>query len=33
VPTNEQLQIAIDTYSLIFGREVGYRRRSSDVSL
>jgi acetate kinase len=33
VPTNEELQIAIDTYSLIFGREVGYRRRSSDVSL
>ncbi|HTP59698.1 MAG TPA: acetate/propionate family kinase, partial [Spirochaetia bacterium] len=33
VPTNEELQIAIDTYSLIFGRAVGYRRRSSDVSL
>ncbi len=33
VPTNEELQIAIDAYVLIFGREVGYRRRRTDVSL
>ncbi len=33
VPTNEELQIAIDTYGLIFGREVGFRRRRSDVSV
>ncbi len=33
VPTNEELQIAIDAYGLIFGREVGYRRRRSDVSV
>jgi len=33
VPTNEELQIAIDTYGLIFGREVGYRRRRTDVSI
>ena len=33
VPTNEELQIAIDTYGLIFGREVSYRRRQTDVSV
>ena len=33
VPTNEELQIAIDTYGLIFGREVGFRRRQTDISL
>jgi acetate kinase len=33
VPTNEELQIAIDTYALIFGAEAGYRRRSSDITL
>ncbi|HVO39440.1 MAG TPA: acetate kinase [Spirochaetia bacterium] len=33
VPTNEELQIAIDTYGLISGREEGYRRRRTDVSL
>ena len=33
VPTNEELQIAIDTYGLIFGVETGFRRRTSDVTL
>jgi acetate kinase len=33
VPTNEELQIAIDTYNLIFGAEVTWRRRSTDVTL
>jgi acetate kinase len=33
VPTNEELQIAIDTYGLIFGGEEGFRRRSTDISL
>jgi acetate kinase len=33
VPTNEELQIAIDTYNLIFGAEATFRRRRSDVSL
>lgn len=33
VPTNEELQIAIDTYDLIFGAEVTWRRRGTDVSL
>jgi acetate kinase len=33
VPTNEELQIAIDTYDLIFGAEVTWRRRQTDVSL
>jgi acetate kinase len=33
VQTNEELQIAIDTYDLIFGADASYRRRSSDVSL
>jgi acetate kinase len=33
VPTNEELQIAIDTYGLIFGAEIGFRRRTSDVTL
>ena len=33
VPTNEELQIAIDTYDLIFGAEVTWRRRRIDVSL
>ncbi|HUI69822.1 MAG TPA: acetate kinase [Spirochaetia bacterium] len=33
VPTNEELQIAIDTYGLIFGEAVGFRRRSTDVSV
>jgi acetate kinase len=33
VPTNEELQIAIDTYDLIFGADATWRRRSTDVSL
>jgi acetate kinase len=33
VPTNEELQIAIDAYELIYGEEAGFRRRKSDVSL
>jgi acetate kinase len=33
VPTNEELQIAIDTYGLISGGEEGYRRRRTDISL
>ncbi len=33
VPTNEELQIAIDTYDLIFGADVTWRRRRTDVSL
>jgi acetate kinase len=33
VPTNEELQIAIDTYDLVFAGEAGYRRRTSDISL
>jgi len=33
VPTNEEQQIAIDTYDLIFGAEVTWRRRQADVSL
>ncbi|HYW86052.1 MAG TPA: acetate kinase [Spirochaetia bacterium] len=33
IPTNEELQIAIDTYNLIFGAEKVFRRRQSDVSL
>lgn len=31
VPTNEELQIAIDVYELAFGGEEEFRRRSSDV--
>jgi acetate kinase len=33
VQTNEELQIAIDSYDLIFGAEPSYRRRSSDVTI
>jgi acetate kinase len=33
VPTNEELQIAIDTYDLIFGADSTYRRRKSDVTI
>jgi acetate kinase len=33
VPTNEELQIAIDTYTLIFGADIAFRRRRNDVSL
>jgi acetate kinase len=33
VPTNEELQIAIDTYGLIFGADVSFRRRTNDVTL
>jgi acetate kinase len=33
VPTNEELQIAIDTYDLIFGADATWRRRSTDVTL
>jgi len=33
IPTNEELQIAIDTYTIIFGAEKTYRRRGSDVSI
>jgi acetate kinase len=31
VPTNEELQIAIDVYELAFGGQVEFRRRESDV--
>jgi acetate kinase len=33
VQTNEELQIAIDTYDLIFGADVSYRRRTTDVAV
>jgi len=33
IPTNEELQIAIDTYDLIFGAQATYRRRKTDVTL
>jgi len=33
IPTNEELQIAIDTYTLIFGADISFRRRRNDVSL
>jgi len=33
VQTNEELQIAMDTYDLIFGADVSNRRRRSDVAL
>jgi len=33
VQTNEELQIAMDTYDLIFGADVSYRRRRTDVTL
>jgi acetate kinase len=33
VPTNEELQIAIDTYGLIFGADASFRRRTNDVTL
>jgi acetate kinase len=34
VPTNEELQIAVDTYDLIFGSDTAtWRRRTTDVSL
>jgi acetate kinase len=33
VPTNEEQQIATDTYDLIFGADASYRRRATDVSL
>jgi acetate kinase len=33
VPTNEELQIAIDTHDLIFGAETGLRRRRTDWTL
>ncbi len=33
VPTNEELQIAIDTYDLIFGADTTYRRRQTDVTI
>lgn len=33
VPTNEELQIAIDAYELIFGKEAEFRRRRTDISL
>jgi acetate kinase len=33
VQTNEELQIAIDSYDLIFGADVTYRRRKSEVRL
>lgn len=31
IPTNEELQIAIDVYELAFGKESDYRRRRSDI--
>ena len=33
IPTNEELQIAIDTYALIFGSDGRLRRRRTDVTL
>jgi hypothetical protein len=33
VQTNEELQIAMDSYDLIFGADSTYRRRRSDVTL
>ncbi len=33
IPTNEELQIAIDVYSLLFGETLEFRRRQSDVTL
>jgi acetate kinase len=33
VQTNEELQIAIDSYNLIFGADATYRRRGTDVTL
>jgi acetate kinase len=33
VPTNEELQIAIDTYSLIYGSDGRFRRRRTDFTL
>jgi acetate kinase len=33
VPTNEELQIAIDTFDLVFSGEPGFRKRHGDVSL
>jgi acetate kinase len=33
VPTNEELQIAIDTYELAFAEDPGYRKRQGDVKL
>ncbi len=33
IPTNEELQIAIDAYELIFGREAEFRRRKTDITL
>ncbi len=33
VLTNEELQIAMDTYDLIFGADASYRRRRSDVTI
>jgi acetate kinase len=33
IPTNEELQIAIDTYNLIFGAETTFRRRQTDITL
>ena len=33
IPTNEELQIAIDTYNLIFGAQAIYWRRKTDVTL
>jgi hypothetical protein len=33
VPTNEELQIAMDAYDLVYGGDREYRRRKSDVSL
>ncbi len=33
IPTNEELQIAIDTFALIFGAEITFRRRRNDVSV
>jgi acetate kinase len=33
VPTNEELQIAVDTYALIFGPGARLRRRRTDFTL
>ena len=33
IATNEELQIAIDAYDLIFGADASYRRRKTDISI
>ncbi len=33
IPTNEELQIAIDVYDLVYGKENGFRRRHTDYNV